>query len=57
MKKPTPKPKLPQFILAAMYFGALAAIGCGLWFLHKPLCPLGVGLLVWLDLTLGDLRK
>lgn len=52
-----PQPKFPQVQLATWYFAALGAIGFGLWQLYEPLCPLGVGLLVWFDLTLGAFRK
>jgi hypothetical protein len=36
---------------------ALALIGGGLAWIYYPLGPLGVGLLVWFDLKLDEVRR
>lgn len=36
---------------------ALGLIAYGLYEIYGPLAPLGVGLLLWADLTIGSLRK
>ena len=36
---------------------ALAAIGGGLAWIYPPLGPLGVGLLVWCDLKIDEVRR
>ena len=36
---------------------ALGLIGTGVWLIRPALCPLVIGGLLWVDLTLGALRK
>jgi hypothetical protein len=36
---------------------AYAAIGIGLWQIYQPACPLGLGLLMWIDIFIDDWRK
>lgn len=35
---------------------SLALIGTGCWFIYRPMAPLAVGVLIWLDLTIRSLR-
>ena len=45
---------LQHSVVAAV---ALCLVAYGLWLIYPPLAPLVVGLLLWVDLSVGGLRK
>lgn len=43
--------------VALLAAAALGLVGYGAWLMYRPLGPLSVGLLLWLDLTLHGMRR
>lgn len=56
LDKRAPK-SVSRLAMAAMYTAALALIGIGVWHIDKPSAAIVVGGLLWLDLTMGAMRK
>ena len=46
-----------KLVTAATMLGSLGCIWWGAWMIYKPAAPIAVGLLLWVDLTLGSFRK
>lgn len=40
-----------------LFASSLVLIGTGLLWLHPPLCPLGLGLVLWIDLNLWSKER
>lgn len=46
-----------RLVRAVLPLLALGAIGYGAWMAYPPAGPIVVGLLLWVDLTIGTVRK
>ena len=42
--------------IIALAVSALLLMGIGLWFIYWPAAPIGIGFLVWLDLSITKWR-
>lgn len=44
-------------IIHILVAASLVLIGIGLFLIYPPACPLGVGLLIWFDISMGGKRE